>query len=78
MRVFLVSFLLVALWAMCAYAVHGEGLVYRPVYYYPVDDDFDGINGQYHPNLNPEELESYSSASMLAGSFVAVVIASLL
>ena len=80
--IFLIAFLLSA---MCVYSVtarHEEphedcdDVVHRPVYYYPVDDDFDGIDGLYRPQINQDFnfLDTVSAASSVKYcSFVLVV-----
>ena len=79
MRLFLLFAILVAiLFVYEASANHGQGQVLRPVYYYPVDDDFDGIQGVYEPQFNEEILATESSGCMLAGSIATILVACLL
>ena len=63
---------LVVIAALVALVVadHDEN-VYRPVYYYPVDDDFDGVEGVKDPFVLP--VSSENGSSFVAASLVMLV-----
>lgn len=75
MKLAFVCAICVALFLMFASVAqaHGDHPVssprFRPVYYYPVDDDFDNIEGENKPNI-VVDFQSVNSGAALACSFV--------
>lgn len=56
-----------------------DHVVYRPVYYYPADDDFDGIDGRYDPQVNPNyNFDTEGSGVALTISFATLLFTALL